>query len=37
MLECDDVIHREHEVVAALGMEILTRNALPRRQPPVES
>jgi hypothetical protein len=35
VLECETVIHREHEVVAALGVEILTRNAVPPGQPPI--
>jgi nitroimidazol reductase NimA-like FMN-containing flavoprotein (pyridoxamine 5'-phosphate oxidase superfamily) len=37
MLECDLVIHRELELVAALGGEILLRNSVPRGvQPPAE-
>lgn len=35
VLECETVIHREHEVVAALGVEILARNAVPPGQPPI--
>ncbi len=35
VLECQTVIHREQEVVAALGVEILTRNAVPPGQPPI--
>lgn len=35
VLECETVIHREHEVVAALGVEILSRNAVPPGQPPI--
>jgi hypothetical protein len=35
VLECETVIHREQEVVAALGVEILTHNAVPPGQPPV--
>jgi hypothetical protein len=35
VLECETVIHREQEVVAALGVEILTRNAVPPGQPPI--
>jgi hypothetical protein len=35
MLECDTVIHRELELVAELGAEILLRNSVPRGvQPP---
>lgn len=34
MLECEVAIHRDLEVVSALGGEILTRNALPPGQPP---
>ena len=30
MLECDTVIHRELELVAELGAEILLRNSVPR-------
>src|ERR1035441_9931624 len=37
MLECEAVIHRELELVAALGGEILLRNSVPRgEQPPAE-
>jgi nitroimidazol reductase NimA-like FMN-containing flavoprotein (pyridoxamine 5'-phosphate oxidase superfamily) len=37
MLECDVVIHRELELVAALGGEILLRNSVLRgEQPPAE-
>jgi nitroimidazol reductase NimA-like FMN-containing flavoprotein (pyridoxamine 5'-phosphate oxidase superfamily) len=37
MLECDLVVHRELELVAALGGEILLRNSVPRgEQPPAE-
>jgi hypothetical protein len=37
MLECETVIHRELELVAALGGEILLRNSVPRgEQPPAE-
>jgi len=37
MLECDVVIHRELELVAALGGEILLRNSVPRgAEPPPE-
>lgn len=35
MLECDVVVHREVEVVEALGMEIFARYAVGRGQPPV--
>jgi nitroimidazol reductase NimA-like FMN-containing flavoprotein (pyridoxamine 5'-phosphate oxidase superfamily) len=37
MLECEVVIHRELELVAALGGDILLRNSVPRgEQPPAE-
>ena len=37
MFECDVVIHRELELVAALGGEILLRNSVPRgAEPPPE-
>jgi len=37
MLECDVVIHRELELVAELGAEILLRNSVPRGvRPPAE-
>ncbi len=36
MLECEVVLHSELEVVSTLGHEILTRNAAPRGQAPVE-
>jgi hypothetical protein len=37
MLECETVIHRELELVAALGGEILLRNSVPRGEsPPAE-
>jgi nitroimidazol reductase NimA-like FMN-containing flavoprotein (pyridoxamine 5'-phosphate oxidase superfamily) len=37
MLECDVVVHRELELVAELGGEILLRNSVPRGvQPPAE-
>jgi hypothetical protein len=37
MLECDTVIHRELELVAALGDEILLRNSVPRGvEPPAK-
>jgi hypothetical protein len=35
MLECEVTIHREPDVVAALGREIFTRYAAPRGAPPV--
>lgn len=35
MLECEVAIHRDLEVVTALGAEILTRNARPPAQPPI--
>jgi nitroimidazol reductase NimA-like FMN-containing flavoprotein (pyridoxamine 5'-phosphate oxidase superfamily) len=34
MLECDVVVHRELETVAALGREIFRRYASPRGEPP---
>jgi nitroimidazol reductase NimA-like FMN-containing flavoprotein (pyridoxamine 5'-phosphate oxidase superfamily) len=36
MLECDVVVHRDLEIVKALGQEIFARYASPRGQPPVE-
>jgi nitroimidazol reductase NimA-like FMN-containing flavoprotein (pyridoxamine 5'-phosphate oxidase superfamily) len=36
MLECDVVIHRDIETVAALGREIFARYASPRGEPPAE-
>jgi nitroimidazol reductase NimA-like FMN-containing flavoprotein (pyridoxamine 5'-phosphate oxidase superfamily) len=36
MFECDVVVHREIEVVAALGDEIFRRYAAPRGAPPAE-
>jgi Pyridoxamine 5'-phosphate oxidase len=37
MLECEVVIHRELELVTALGADILLRNSVPRdEQPPLE-
>jgi nitroimidazol reductase NimA-like FMN-containing flavoprotein (pyridoxamine 5'-phosphate oxidase superfamily) len=37
MLECDTVIHRELELVAELGAQILLRNSVPRGvQPPAK-
>jgi nitroimidazol reductase NimA-like FMN-containing flavoprotein (pyridoxamine 5'-phosphate oxidase superfamily) len=36
MLECDVVVHRELEIVKALGHEIFARYASPRGQPPAE-
>jgi nitroimidazol reductase NimA-like FMN-containing flavoprotein (pyridoxamine 5'-phosphate oxidase superfamily) len=37
MLECDVVVHRELELVAELGAEILLRNSVPRGvKPPAE-
>ena len=36
MLECDVVVHRDLEVVKALGHEIFARYASPRGQPPAE-
>jgi general stress protein 26 len=35
MLECDVVVHRDSEAVAALGRDIFVRYASPRGQPPV--
>ncbi len=37
MLECDVMIHRELEVVKALGQEIFARYASPRGQPPAQN
>jgi len=34
MLECEAIIHRDPDVVAALGAEILLRNAVPRGEDP---
>ena len=34
MLECDVRVHRDHDVVKALGHEIFARYASPRGQPP---
>jgi hypothetical protein len=34
MLECEVVIHREPDAVAALGLEIFRRYAVPRGEPP---
>ena len=37
MLECETVVHRELELVAELGAEILLRNSVPRGvEPPAE-
>jgi len=36
MLECDVAVHRDLEVVKALGHEIFSRYAVPRGAPPVE-
>jgi nitroimidazol reductase NimA-like FMN-containing flavoprotein (pyridoxamine 5'-phosphate oxidase superfamily) len=36
MFECDVIVHRDIETVAALGHEIFMRYATPRGQPPVE-
>ena len=36
-LECEVTIHRDIDRVAALGLEILTRYATPRDEPPPES
>jgi len=36
MLECDAVIHRDLDVVKALGHEIFARYASPRGQPPID-
>jgi Pyridoxamine 5'-phosphate oxidase len=36
MLECDVVVHRDLDVVRALGHEIFARYASPRGQPPAE-
>jgi nitroimidazol reductase NimA-like FMN-containing flavoprotein (pyridoxamine 5'-phosphate oxidase superfamily) len=37
MLECNVVVHRDLEVVKALGHEIFARYASPRGEPPAES
>jgi hypothetical protein len=37
MLECHGVVHRELDVVKALGHEIFARYASPRGQPPAEN
>jgi general stress protein 26 len=37
MLECDVRVHRDQDVVKALGHEILARYASPRGQPPAEN
>jgi hypothetical protein len=37
MLECEVRVHRDHDVVKALGHEIFARYASPRGQPPAES
>jgi nitroimidazol reductase NimA-like FMN-containing flavoprotein (pyridoxamine 5'-phosphate oxidase superfamily) len=36
MFECDVIVHRDIETVAALGHEIFMRYATPRGEPPVE-
>jgi hypothetical protein len=36
MLECEVTVHRDLETVGALGREILTRNAAPLGEPPVQ-
>ena len=36
MLECEVVIHRDVEIVGALGQEIFRRYAAPRGEPPVK-
>jgi hypothetical protein len=36
MLECDVILHRDLETVAALGQEIFRRYASPRGEPPVD-
>jgi hypothetical protein len=36
MLECETVIHRDVAVVGALGVEIFSRYAAPRGEPPAE-
>jgi hypothetical protein len=35
MFECEAVIHRDFEVVRSLGLEIFTRYASPRGEPPI--
>lgn len=37
MFECDVLIHRETEIVSALGQEIFRRYAVPRGEPPVDA
>jgi nitroimidazol reductase NimA-like FMN-containing flavoprotein (pyridoxamine 5'-phosphate oxidase superfamily) len=37
MLECEVTVHRELEIVQALGRQIFARYASPRGQPPAES
>jgi nitroimidazol reductase NimA-like FMN-containing flavoprotein (pyridoxamine 5'-phosphate oxidase superfamily) len=37
MFECDVLVHRDVEVVAALGQEIFRRYASPRGEPPVDA
>jgi hypothetical protein len=37
MIECEVTIHREPELVAALGLEIFARYAVPRGEPPAPS
>jgi len=37
MLECEVVLHRDGDVVAPLGVEILTRYASPRDEPPAST
>ncbi|HEV7938017.1 MAG TPA: pyridoxamine 5'-phosphate oxidase family protein [Solirubrobacteraceae bacterium] len=36
MFECDVIVHRDIEIVAALGHEIFMRYATPRGEPPVD-
>lgn len=37
MFECDVLVHRETEIVSALGQEIFRRYAAPRGEPPVDA
>jgi Pyridoxamine 5'-phosphate oxidase len=37
MFECEAIVHRDHDTVAALGEEIFKRYAVPRGSPPAEA